>query len=97
MPGDIYANFRKAATRDARIRVARDAVRDNPLIVDYHFCRRFQLFKRDVLFPKFNLVDSLDRFEWQARGSAHNHGLYWCEGAPGNEVEKTITDEERSN
>jgi hypothetical protein len=97
MPGDTYQRFRDADTREARIRVSRDAVQDNPLLVDYHFYRRFQLFKRQVLALKFNIVNQWDRFEWQARGSAHNHGLYWCNGAPANEVEKMITREERDD
>jgi hypothetical protein len=88
MPGGIYERFRLADSRDALVRVARDAVKDNPLIVDFYFYRRFQLFKRHVLKPKFNVVDSWDRFEYQARGSAHSHGLYWCEGVPANEIEK---------
>jgi hypothetical protein len=96
MPGGIYERFRLADSRDARVRVARDAVKDNPLIVDFYFYRRFQLFKRYVLKPKFNVVDSWDRFEYQARGSAHSHGLYWCEGVPANEIEK-LSQEQRDH
>ena len=88
MPGDIYERFRAADVRDARVRIAREAVRDNPLIVDFYFYRRFELFKRLILKPKFNIVDMWDRFEWQARGSAHSHGLYWGAGTPDGEIEK---------
>jgi ATP-dependent DNA helicase PIF1 len=96
MPGDVYQRFRDADTRDRRVRVARDAVKDNPLIVDFYFYRRFQLFKRHILKPKFNVVDSWDRFEYQARGSAHNHGLYWCDGVPPNEIEN-LSEEQRDH
>ena len=66
--------------------------------MDYHFYRRFQLFKKHVLFPKFNIVDEWDRYEWQARGSAHNHGVYWCEGVDlSNEVEKKIIQQEQDD
>ncbi|CBX97429.1 predicted protein [Plenodomus lingam JN3] len=57
MPGVLHQRFRDAGTRDARIRVARDA----------------------------------DRFEYQARGSAHNYGLYWCDGTPSDEIENLST------
>jgi hypothetical protein len=96
MPDDTYTRFRQCDTRDARIRVAREAVRDNPLIIDFYFYRRFQLFKRHILTPKFNVVDSWDRFEYQARGSAHSHGLYWCDGAPEAEIEN-LSQEKRDH
>jgi hypothetical protein len=66
----------------ARSQHARDAVRDNPLIVAYHFVQRLRGFQDEVLKPKFNVVDYWHRYEWQSRGSTHSHGLYWCEGAP---------------
>ncbi|KAM4062456.1 PIF1-like helicase [Hirsutella rhossiliensis] len=31
---------------------------------------------------KFNVTDYWDRYEWQGRGSPHNHGLYWMENCP---------------
>jgi len=94
MPAELYARFLAADTRERRTRVATEAIRDHPLLVDYHFYQRFALFKKHVLIPKFNVVDSWDRFEWQARGSAHSHGLYWCKGTPNNEM-LTITPQER--
>jgi hypothetical protein len=51
-------------------------------IVAYHFYRRLQVFQDQVLADKFNIKDYWHRFEWQSRGSTHDHGLWWCEGAP---------------
>ncbi|KAM4067671.1 PIF1-like helicase [Hirsutella rhossiliensis] len=31
---------------------------------------------------KFNVTDYWGRYEWQGRGSPHNHGLYWMENGP---------------
>jgi ATP-dependent DNA helicase PIF1 len=72
----------KATTSVQRVRIARDNLRDNPHIVAYHFYRRLYVFIDVVLRAKFNIQDYFNRFEWQARGSSHNHGLYWCDGAP---------------
>lgn len=57
-------------------------LRDNPHIAAWHFHTRFTAFRDYVLKPKFNITDSWDRYEWQARGSPHSHGLYWANGAP---------------
>jgi ATP-dependent DNA helicase PIF1 len=65
-----------------RIRIARESVRDNPLIASYHFYRRMKIFFEEVLRDKFNISDYWFRFEWQARGSTHCHGLYWMLDAP---------------
>jgi len=81
------------ATPEERVRIARDSVRDNPAIVAYHFYRRLKIFQEVVLKNKFNIVDSWHRFEWQARGSTHDHGLYWVDGAP--DPEQLFTTEER--
>ncbi|KID93502.1 ATP-dependent DNA helicase PIF1, partial [Metarhizium majus ARSEF 297] len=32
-------------------------------------------------------MDYWDRYEWQGRGSPHNHGLYWMENCPGTDME----------
>ncbi|CAE6994928.1 ATP-dependent DNA helicase PIF1 [Pyrenophora teres f. teres] len=72
----------KAASSDVRVRIARENLRDNPHIVAFHFHRRLQVFSEEVLRDKFNMVDFWNRFEWQARGSTHNHGLWWSDGAP---------------
>jgi ATP-dependent DNA helicase PIF1 len=65
-----------------RLRLVRDNVRDNPMVVAYHFHRRLEVFFQTVLFPKFNIVDHCHCYEWQARGSSHSHGLYWIDGIP---------------
>jgi ATP-dependent DNA helicase PIF1 len=67
----------KAAPSDQRVRIAQPNLSSNPLIVAYHFYRRLQVFTTQVLSEKFNVRDYWNRFEWQARGSSHNHGLYW--------------------
>jgi ATP-dependent DNA helicase PIF1 len=69
------------------MRIAQEFVRDNPHIVAWYFDKRFELFKKHVIIPKFNVIDSWDRYEWQGRGSTHNHGLYYCSGAPDPDVE----------
>jgi ATP-dependent DNA helicase PIF1 len=77
----------KTATAARRKRLAVDFVRDNPHIVAYWFQRRMELFKKHVLFPKYNVVDWWDRYEWQARGSTHSHRLYYCKDTPNPDVE----------
>jgi hypothetical protein len=52
------------------------------MIVASHFHLRLEVFFQVVLFPKFNIVDHWHRYEWQARGSSHSHGLYWIDGIP---------------
>jgi ATP-dependent DNA helicase PIF1 len=65
-----------------RLRQVQENVRDNPLIVAYHFHRRLGVYMQEVLEPKFNITDYWHHFEWQARGSTHSHGLFWIDGAP---------------
>jgi ATP-dependent DNA helicase PIF1 len=77
----------KVSTAARRARLAMDFVRDNPHVVAYWFHRRFELFKTHVVKPKFDVVDHWDRYEYQARGSAHNHGLYYCRNAPDPDLE----------
>ena len=76
-----FSEWEAANARD-RIRLASAFVRDNPHIVAFYFDRRFELFKKHVVRPKFNVVDWWDRYEWQGRGSTHSHGLYYCAQAP---------------
>ncbi|KAF7137061.1 hypothetical protein CNMCM5793_006912 [Aspergillus hiratsukae] len=57
----------------------------NPHIVAAWFHIRYNAFKETVLYPKFTIVDEWNRYEWQGRGSTHNHGIYWVEGAPESE------------
>ena len=70
------------ASREERMRISRKNIRDSPHIVTYHFYRRLQVFQYYVLIPKFNVKDYWHRFEWQARGSTHDHSLWWSEGTP---------------
>jgi ATP-dependent DNA helicase PIF1 len=69
-----------------RMRIARANLRDNPLIVAYWFHFRFQTYKKTVLSKKFRIRDMWDRYEWQGRGSMHNHGVFWLDGVPSPEV-----------
>lgn len=55
---------------------------ENPMIVANYFQLRAQKFMKHVMPALFNVQDYWYRFEWQARGSAHVHGLIWCHDAP---------------
>jgi hypothetical protein len=70
----------KEDPEDIRMARCRRLLKENPAIAAYHFHRRYTLFRDIVLKQKFNLVDYFDRYEWQGRGSSHNHGMYWFEG-----------------
>lgn len=65
-----------------RIRIARENLRDNPHVVAQWFHLLFTLFKQELQFKRFKVVDEWHRYEWQGRGSTHNHGVYWVDGAP---------------
>jgi hypothetical protein len=71
----------RAGSPTERTKIARENLRDNPHIVAYWFHARFQTFKREILYKKFNIVDEWYRYEWQGRGSSHCHGTYWVQGA----------------
>lgn len=71
-----------AAPERERLGISRVNLRDNPHIAAWHFHTRFTASREHVITPKFNVTDYWDRYEWQARGSPHNHGLYWSHGAP---------------
>ncbi|TWU71531.1 hypothetical protein ED733_000738 [Metarhizium rileyi] len=58
-------------------------VAQSPHIAAFHFYRRYCFFRDIVLRKKFNVTDYWDRYEWQGRGSPHNHDLYWVENCPG--------------
>lgn len=66
----------KQGPEQTRLRISRENLRDNPHIAAHHFFRRYNVFRDQVLIPKFNIIDHWDRYEWQTRGSSHNHGLY---------------------
>jgi ATP-dependent DNA helicase PIF1 len=72
----------KDTTDRERIRLARIALRDNQLIAAWHFHRRYELLFKHVIKPKFNVIEWWNRYEWQGRGSTHNHGVIWAAGAP---------------
>jgi hypothetical protein len=76
----------KQGTAAERIRYSRENLRNNPHIVAQWFHIRYLAFKKEVLTKKFNIVDDWNRYEWQGRGSTHNHGVYWISGAPESEI-----------
>ncbi|OAQ57415.2 ATP-dependent DNA helicase PIF1 [Pochonia chlamydosporia 170] len=76
-----------AASEPERMALSRRLLRQNPHIAAFHFHRRYCFFRDVVLRTKFNITDYWDRYEWQGRGSPHNHGLYWMEKCPGADME----------
>ena len=80
----------KQGTERARQHISWQNLQDNPHIAAYHFFKRYNAFRDHVLIPKFGIVDYWGRFEWQARGSSHHHGLYWCAGS----VQPDLEDDE---
>ena len=76
-----------AATEPERMALSRRLLRQNPHIAAFHFYRRYCLFRDIVLSKKFNITDYWDRYEWQGRGSPHNHGLYWMDSCPGTDMD----------
>lgn len=71
-----------SADERTRMSLSRRLLRENPHIAAWHFHLRYKVFREVVLVKKFNLEDWWDRYEWQGRGSSHNHGLNWFKGAP---------------
>ena len=69
------------AERDRQRRTASN-VNDNPAITAWYFQKRFELFLATVIKPLFKVTDHWFRYEWQARGSSHVHGLIWSRTAP---------------
>lgn len=59
-----------------------DAVQSCPHIVAAYLDIRFSKFAQHVLKPTFKYGDFWTRYEWQARGSGHIHGLFWIPDAP---------------
>jgi ATP-dependent DNA helicase PIF1 len=76
-----YGEWRIGDNR-TRYVIAAANLRDNPLIAAHHFHYRFKSFMEMVMKPKFGIVDYWYRYEWQARGSPHTHGLFWMAGSP---------------
>ena len=73
-----YEDWKTAYTTE-RMRIASINLRDNPHIAAQWFYIRFDVFRDMVLRPRFAIVNYWDRFEWQGRGSSHNHALYWMD------------------
>jgi ATP-dependent DNA helicase PIF1 len=93
--GEEKWNEYSEGDRDRRVRLSREFLRDNPAIGAYHFHRRFELFRRKVLDVKFCIEDYWNRYEWQSRGSPHNHGLYWVKDAPSADQLPALSEELR--
>jgi ATP-dependent DNA helicase PIF1 len=79
-----FPGFSDVATTDDRTRrtFIWDGVQNNPHIVAHYLVIRLQAFTEHILRPFLGFTDSWDRFEWQARGSGHSHGLFWIPTAP---------------
>lgn len=69
------------AERDRQRRTASN-VNENPAVTAWYFQKRFDVFFATVIKPLFDVTDHWYRFEWQARGSSHVHGLIWSRTAP---------------
>ena len=74
-----YDEWANGTTAD-RVRISRKNLTANPQVAAYHFHRRFVAFMAKVICPKFQVKDYWNRYEWQGRGSTHNHGFVWCKG-----------------
>src|SRR6266516_4700782 len=83
----------QTADEPARMALSGRLLRENPHIAAWHFHSRSKVFRYVVLTQKFNLSDYWYRYEWQGRGSSHNHGLYWLEESP---VQDMSTEESRA-
>ena len=92
----VLPRFDEYAVAEDRIKrsIAWDNIRNQPHLVSEWLVRRFQHFQTAVLKPLFGYTDSWFRFEWQARGSGHMHGLIWLDDAPAMNIsteEKRLT------
>jgi hypothetical protein len=73
----------KQGPEQARLRIARQNLQNNPHIAAYHFFGSYNAFRDHVLIPKFGIVDYWGRFKC----SSHNHGLYWRAGGQPDDLE----------
>lgn len=64
-----------------KTKLARAILHKNPHVAAYWVYTRFHIFMNTVSKPKFRVEDHWNRWEWQARGGGHNHGLYWVKRA----------------
>ena len=70
------------ATEQQRARIYNRDLNDNPGIAAYYFQKRWELYLKHVLKPKFKITDYWYRYEWQHRGSSHIHAFFWLRDAP---------------
>ena len=77
----IRGNPRRVAQQRAQM------ISDNPMISCYFFTKRLESFLKQVLFPKFDVIDHWHRIEFQHRGSPHMHGVFWLKNSPNVNVE----------
>jgi ATP-dependent DNA helicase PIF1 len=78
MPSQLPLN----ATEQDRARIYNRDLNDNPAIAAYWFQKRWELYLKHVLKPKFKITDYWYRYEWQHRGSSHVHAFFWLRDAP---------------
>ena len=76
----------KVADGQRKYAISMASLKDSPHIAAYHFHFRFDTFLGHVLKPKFRITDYWYRYEWQARGSTHMHGLFWVDGSPASQL-----------
>jgi len=81
----------KNGTYAERMHITREYLRDNPHIAAYHFHRRFMAIMECIIKPKFGVEDWWNRYEFQSRGSSHNHGFIWVKDAPSLDVEDGVS------
>jgi ATP-dependent DNA helicase PIF1 len=80
--GDQVYHRWNNGTPAERINLSRQQLRDNPHIAAYHFHRRFLAMMECIIKPKFKVTDWWNRYEFQGRGSSHNHGFMWTKDGP---------------
>jgi ATP-dependent DNA helicase PIF1 len=90
MPNKVPSN----ATEHERIKICNLNLNQNPAIAAWYFQKRWDLFFKCILKPKFKIKDWWFRFEWQFRGSSHVHAFFWLEDAP--DVESLNLDDPQS-
>lgn len=70
------------ATEEERRRLNFRLLQKNPHVATTYLYCRWNLFFKHVLKQVFDINDHWFRYEWQARGSGHIHGLYWTKKSP---------------
>jgi Helitron helicase-like domain at N-terminus len=78
MPTSLPPN----ATEDVCIKTYNNNLNNNHAIAAYYFQKRWELFLKHVLTPKFGIRDFWYRYEWQHCGSSHVHCFFWLDKAP---------------